>query len=90
MPPTKSERLELRVSKSDRALIEEAAEAVQESVSDFTRSAALTQAERVLARANVTLMEAEQFDALLQSLDEPDEAPTLARAFKLPKRYTRA
>lgn len=90
MPPAKNERLELRVSKTDRALIEDAAEATQESVSDFTRSAALARAERVLARANVTLMDAQQFDALLQSLDRPDEAPALARAFAKPNRYTRA
>lgn len=90
MPPTKNERLEMRVSKTDRALIEDAAEAAQESVSDFTRSAALTRAERVLARANVTLMDAQQFDALLQSLDQPDDAPSLARAFAQPRRYKRA
>lgn len=85
----KNERLEMRVSKSDRELIEDAAEKLQENVSDFTRTAALGRAEKVLARTSATLMPAEQFDALLESLDIADDAPALKRAFERPRRFER-
>jgi uncharacterized protein (DUF1778 family) len=86
---TKNERLEMRVSKSDRELIEDAAEKLHENVSDFTRTAALRRAEKVLARTSTTLMPAEQFDALLESLDIADDAPALKRAFERPRRFER-
>jgi uncharacterized protein (DUF1778 family) len=86
---TKDTRLELRVSKDDRELIEDAANYLDESVSDFTRSAALQRAQQILARSNVTLMPAEQFDALMGSLDQPDEALELARAIAQPRRFQR-
>ncbi|TDV40125.1 DUF1778 domain-containing protein [Actinophytocola oryzae] len=86
---TKNERLEMRVSKTDRELIEDAAEKLHENVSDFTRTAALRRAEKVLGRANSTLMPAEQFDALLESLDIADDAPALKRAFERPRRFER-
>ncbi|WP_372448414.1 type II toxin-antitoxin system TacA family antitoxin [Kibdelosporangium banguiense] len=79
----------MRVSRPDRQLIEDAAEHLNESVSDFTRNAALRRAEKVLARTKVTLMPAEQFDALLDSLDIADDAPALQRAFERPRRFER-
>jgi hypothetical protein len=42
-----------------------------------------------LARADVTLMPAEMFDELMASLDEPDEAPNLAKIAARPRRFTR-
>lgn len=87
--PTKDERLEMRVSSADRALIEDAANRLHEKVSDFARSAAVTRAQQVLARAEITLMPPEQFDELLHSLDQADEAPRLAQAFARPKRFKR-
>jgi uncharacterized protein (DUF1778 family) len=86
---TKKERLEMRLSETDRALIEDAAEKLHENVSDFTRTAALRRAEKVLARTNVTLMSADQFDALLESLDIADDAPALAKAIDRPRRFER-
>jgi uncharacterized protein (DUF1778 family) len=86
---TKNERLEMRVSKADRDLIESAASIVEENVSDFTRSAAVDRAHQVLALAERTLMPAEQFDELLRSLDQADHAPTLAKAFEVPRRFKR-
>jgi uncharacterized protein (DUF1778 family) len=86
---TKDERLELRVSKADRSLIEDAARHLRESVSDFTRNAALDRAQHVLARAEVLLMPADQFDDLLASLDTADEAPVLAEALARPRRFKR-
>ncbi|MGI8646971.1 MAG: toxin-antitoxin system protein [Acidimicrobiales bacterium] len=89
MTTTKGDRLELRVSATDRTLIENAAIRLRESISDFTRGAAVRRAERVLARSNDTLMPEEQFDALLHSLDQPDDAPALARAFAQPRKFSR-
>jgi uncharacterized protein (DUF1778 family) len=86
---TKDTRLELRVSKDDRELIEDAANYLDENVSDFTRTAALQRAQQILARSNVTLMPADQFDALMGSLDQPDEALELARAIAQPRRFRR-
>jgi hypothetical protein len=34
-------------------------------------------------------MPAEQFDAFIMALDEPDEAPRLAQDARAPRRYTR-
>lgn len=86
---TKDDRLEMRVSKTDRALIEDAAHRLSESVSDFTRNAALSRAQNILARAEVVLMPADQFDALLASLDTADEAPFLEEALARPRRFKR-
>lgn len=86
--PAKDDRLELRVSTVDRNLIEDAARHLRENVSDFTRSAAVTRAQQVLARTNLTLIPAEQFDELLHSLAQADEAPALTRAFAKPRRFS--
>jgi uncharacterized protein (DUF1778 family) len=88
--PTKDERLEMRVSRTDRALIEDAASRLDEKVSDFARSAAVMRAQQVLARTETTLMPLEQFEGLLHSLDQADEAPRLAKAFAQPRRFKRA
>jgi uncharacterized protein (DUF1778 family) len=86
---TKNERLEMRVSKADRDLIESAASIMNENISDFTRSAVIGRALQVLALAERTLMPAEQFDELLGSLDQADPAATLAEAFERPRRFKR-
>jgi uncharacterized protein (DUF1778 family) len=85
----KSERIEMRVDPERHQIIQAAAAAVHEGTSDFVRRAAMERAERILARTERTLMPAEQFDALLFSLDTADEAPTLARAFTRPRRFKR-
>lgn len=87
---TKNERLEMRLSKEDRNLIENAASILKENISDFTRSAALDRAREVLALAERTLMPADQFDELLRSLDQAEKAPALAKAFQRPRRFKRA
>ena len=51
--------------------------------------AAVARADHVLARADVTMMPAEQFDELLASLDVADEASTLARLGQSERRYVR-
>lgn len=86
---TKSERIEVRVDPERHGVIQDAATRVQETTSDFVRRAAMDRAEKVLARADTTIMPAEQFDALLTSLDIPDSAPTLTRALSRPRGFIR-
>jgi uncharacterized protein (DUF1778 family) len=74
-----TKRLEARLDESTDELIMRAAELEHVSKSAFVVRAARTEAERVVARANLTLMAPEVFDALVASLDVPDEAPELAQ-----------
>jgi uncharacterized protein (DUF1778 family) len=67
--------------------ITRAAALTDTSVSAFVLSAALRQADEVLARADVIFMPTEQFDALMASLDMPDEAPALHAAAARPPRF---
>lgn len=83
----KTRRLESRVDPETDELITRAAELMQESVSGFVVRAARAEADRVLARGDVTAMPAEQFDSLIGSLDQADHAPTLAKAAARPRRF---
>ena len=85
----RSKRIQMRADAESEALITAAAAARRVSVSAFVLEAATEEAGRVLGRADLTLMPADQFDALLAALDEPDEASRLAPAARSPHRYTR-
>lgn len=85
----KTDRVEVRVAPQTHEQISAAAEKVNESVSEFMRNAALDRADRVLALSGRTLMPAQQFDAMLRSLDEPDQAPHLERLATQPRRFSR-
>lgn len=76
----KTHRIDARIDAETDARIAHAAAITHESVSSFVSRAARTEADRVLGRADVTLMPAEQFDALIGSLDTPDPAPGLTEA----------
>jgi uncharacterized protein (DUF1778 family) len=86
---TRNKRIEMRADPESDALITAAAAACHVSVSAFVLEAATEEAGRVLGRADLTLMPADQFDALIAALDKPDEAPRLAEAARSPRRYTR-
>jgi len=86
---TRTRRIEMRADPESEALIAEAAAKQQVSVSAFVLDAASREAGRVLGRADLTLMPAAQFDALVAALDEPDDAPRLAEAARRPRRYAR-
>jgi uncharacterized protein (DUF1778 family) len=53
---------------------------VHEQTSEFIRKAAMQRAEDVLRHELVTVMEPEQFDKLMSSLDVADAASRLAAA----------
>jgi uncharacterized protein (DUF1778 family) len=79
----------MRADPENEALITAAAAAQQVSVSAFVLQAAAREAGRVLGRAELTLIPAEQFDAFVAALDDPDGAPRLAAAARSARRYTR-
>lgn len=84
---SKTERIELRVSTDDKDAIASAAAMEHTTTTDFVREAVLERAQYVRARADRTLMPAEQFDALVAALDVPDDTPNLARAFAHKRRF---
>lgn len=75
---TKTRRIEARVDPIDDEAITVAAKMSGMSVSAFLVSAARHEADRVIGRADTTLMSPELFDAVLSSLDAPDDLPALA------------
>lgn len=86
----KTRRIEMRADPESEQRISQAAAARRQSVSTFVLAAAMREADMVLARADVTLMPAEQFDALMDALEIPDPAPRLLEAASRPRRFTRA
>ena len=86
---TKTRRLELRTDEATDELFAEAANLLNVSKSAFVTDAARQAAEKVIARSDVTLMAPEVFDAMMASLDVPDESPELARLAKLPRLIAR-
>jgi uncharacterized protein (DUF1778 family) len=79
----------MRADPQCEALITQAAAAQRVSVSAFVLDAAAREASRVLGRADLTLMPAEQFDAFVGSLDQADAAPRLAAAAAGERRHRR-
>lgn len=85
----KAERVEARLTPVERRQIEQAAALAGESVSGFMVLAALERAEAVVVERATTVVPSEYFDQLAASLDEPDDAPRLARAARTARRRRR-
>lgn len=85
MATTKTRRLEVRTDEATDELIGEAAELLHLSKSAFVTDAARREAEKVIARSDVTLMAPEVFDSLMASLEVADESPELAELARLPR-----
>lgn len=85
----KTKHIRIRIDPEPLALIMRAARLAQMSVPAFVLDAAATAAERVLARNDKTIMPVDQYDALIASLDTPDEAPKLARIAAGRRRFDR-
>ncbi|MHB8240462.1 MAG: type II toxin-antitoxin system TacA family antitoxin [Solirubrobacteraceae bacterium] len=86
---TKAERLEARLTATERRQIEQAAALAGESVSSFVVLAALDRAEILVREQASTVVPAVYFDELVASLDEPEEAPRLAQAARKARRSRR-
>jgi uncharacterized protein (DUF1778 family) len=76
----KTKHIELRAEDATLDRIQQAANVVHEQTSEFVRKAAMQLAEDILRQELVTVMEPEQFDKLMSSLDVADAAPRLAAA----------
>lgn len=85
MSDSESRRLELRMDETTDALITEAAELLHVTKSAFMADAARQAAQKVISRADMTLMAPEVFDVMMASLDTPDESEGLAALAKLPR-----
>ena len=89
MAAVKTRRLELRTDDATDQMIADAAELLHMTKSAFVTDAVRRAAERVIARADVTLMAAELFDAMMASLDQSDDSTELADLAVLPRRIGR-
>jgi len=82
---TASSEITFRVSLEDKELIKLAAEIANSSVSDYIRSLAVQRAMELVSHLRlreVTVIPAAQFNALMSSIDEPDEiAPHMRSAY---------
>jgi uncharacterized protein (DUF1778 family) len=76
----RAERLEARLTSTEREQIEQAAALAGESVSSFVVLAALDRADILVRERASTVVPAAYLDQLVTSLDEPEDAPGLARA----------
>lgn len=74
---TKTERFELRLSEDIAHDLDAAAATLGISKSQFACDAVSEKALNVLARSDVTLMDAQVFDRMMASLDHPDPMPGL-------------
>ncbi|MBB6120690.1 DUF1778 domain-containing protein [Nocardiopsis algeriensis] len=68
---TATERMEVRLTPEDRALLLEAARISHESASKFVVRAAREAAKEVMERERTTTVPAAFFDAMVESLEEP-------------------
>lgn len=78
----KSDRLEARVSPEQRARLEWAARLAGTSVSAFVVDSAVERAEELVTAQMSTSVPADYFDRLIDTLDQADRTPTLAKAAK--------
>jgi len=81
-------RLDARADAETHALVQQAAGLVGETVSTFVLTAARDRAEKLVARADRTLMPADQFDAMLASLDDPTPNGMLHQLLNQPSRIS--
>jgi uncharacterized protein (DUF1778 family) len=68
---TKSRRIEIRVSERERALEEAAAQATGESLSEFVRRAAHSEAQRILEERTRFLVDDDGARRFLEALERP-------------------
>lgn len=80
--------MEQRIDEDTDVLLSKAAAVMHESVSAFVVRSARDEAARVLARSDLTLMPADQFDQMLAALDTaPRPVPALAHASAEARRF---
>jgi uncharacterized protein (DUF1778 family) len=83
--PTRSEKLDLRLTREAKRALRAAAAASHRSVSDFVLERALARADEALAERRTFGLNAAQWKNFMAALDEPPRPlPRLARLLKEP------
>lgn len=86
---TTKQRWDFRVSPETDRLVRQAAESSERTLTDFVVESALLEAERLLADRTRFVLEADQWDAFVASLDRPPRAnPKLAKLFAQPSVFS--
>jgi uncharacterized protein (DUF1778 family) len=81
----RTEKLDLRLSKSAKQTLRAAATAARKSVSEFVLETALSEAEERLADRRIFTLDAKRWDAFIAALDaQPRRIPRLERLFREP------
>lgn len=81
----RASRWNLRVARDDDFVVRKAADESDQELSEFVRSAAVQEAERVLADRTVFILDDEQWDRFTEILDRPPRVPAgLKRLFSKP------
>jgi uncharacterized protein (DUF1778 family) len=81
----RTEKLDLRLKRSDKLALQAAAAAVRRSVSEFVLESALAKADEALADRRTFALNATQWKAFVAALDAPPRPlPRLERALKEP------
>ena len=87
-PATKDQRLNLRASAAEKAVLEQAAGATHMGVSQFTLQAALRSAEEVLAGQTRFVLPPDKWDEFTALLDRPARVlPALRKAAAEPSPF---
>jgi uncharacterized protein (DUF1778 family) len=80
---TRTEKLDLRLSKQAKEMLRSAAAAAQRSVSEFVLESALARAEETLADRRSFQLDSQQWSVFLKALDaSPRELPRLKKLFQ--------
>jgi uncharacterized protein (DUF1778 family) len=88
---TRSEKLDLRLTKAAKRTLQAAAAATRKSVSDFVLESALNAAEERLADRRLFTLDAEKWDDLVAALDAPaGRHEPLERLFREPSVFDRS
>jgi uncharacterized protein (DUF1778 family) len=81
----RTEKLDLRLSKSAKQTLQAAATAARKSVSEFVLETALSEAEERLADRRIFTLDAKRWEAFAAALDAPPRRhPRLERLFREP------
>lgn len=83
---TKTERLEMRLSREQRALLERAAALEGQAMASFVRSKLVESAQQVIDRHARTTLSARDFERFLHVLDRQEPSAALKAAFRRRKR----
>jgi uncharacterized protein (DUF1778 family) len=89
-PETRTEKLDLRLTKSAKRILHSAAQAERRSVSDFVLESALARAAETLPDRQRFGLNAKQWKAFQAALDAPPKpAPRLAKLLNEPSVFER-